>query len=77
MPGGPYRITEAAPEPSTSRRSGEPGRSRWSWPTTSSMVPGRIRTASGADDGTAVRFADESPDPDPAELYSHVYSERG
>ena len=25
VPGGPYRITEAAPEPSTSRRSGEPG----------------------------------------------------
>ena len=36
VPGGPYRITEAAPEPSTSRRSGDPGRSRWAWPTTSS-----------------------------------------
>ena len=42
-------MTDAAPEPSTRRRSGEPGCSRWSWPTTSSRVAGRIRTASGAD----------------------------
>ena len=42
-------MTDAAPEPSTSRRSGEPGCSRWSWPTTSSSVAGRILTASGAD----------------------------
>ena len=34
--------------PSTSRRSGAPGASRCSWPTTSSSVRGRIRTASGA-----------------------------
>src|SRR5690625_7110480 len=40
-------MTEAAPDPSTSRRSGEPGPSRWSWPTTSSREAGRIRTASG------------------------------
>src|SRR6476660_10074917 len=42
-------MTDAAPEPSTSRRSGEPGCSRWSWPSTSSSVAGRIFTASGAD----------------------------
>src|SRR5258707_7410103 len=42
-------MTDAAPEPSTIRRSGEPGCSRWSWPTTSSRVAGRILTASGAD----------------------------
>ena len=33
---------------STSRRSGAPAFSRWSWPSTSSSVRGRIRTASGA-----------------------------
>ena len=46
-----HRITDAGPatppSPSTSRRSGDPGTSRWSWPTTSSRVRGRIRTASG------------------------------
>src|SRR5260370_715863 len=42
-------MTDAAPEPSTIRRSGEPGCSRWVWPTTSSRVAGRIFTASGAD----------------------------
>src|SRR6476659_9536456 len=41
-------MTDAAPEPSTRRRNGEPGLSRWSWPTTSSSERGRIRTASGA-----------------------------
>jgi mannose-6-phosphate isomerase-like protein (cupin superfamily) len=42
-------MTEAAPDPSTIRRSGDPGRSRWSCPTTSSREAGRILTASGAD----------------------------
>src|SRR4051795_4350876 len=49
VPGGPYRMTEAAPDPSTIRRSGEFGCSRCSCPTTSSSVAGRIRTARGAD----------------------------
>ncbi len=48
LPGGPYRMADATPEPSTSRRSGDPGASRWSCPTTSSSDAGRIRTASGA-----------------------------
>ncbi len=52
VPGGPHRITEEGPagppEPSpTSRRSGEPDFSRCCWPTTSSRVRGRIRTARG------------------------------
>ncbi len=46
-PGGPQRKTDIAVRPSASRRSGEPGPSRWSWPTISSTVRGRIRTASG------------------------------
>ena len=33
--------------PSTSRRSGAPGPSRWAWPTTSSSAAGRIRAARG------------------------------
>jgi hypothetical protein len=48
VPGGPYSISDAGAAPSTSRRSGAPGPSRWSWPTTSSRVAGRMRTASGA-----------------------------
>lgn len=40
-----------APSP-TSRRSGEPGFSRCCWPTTSSRMRGRIRTASGELDGS-------------------------
>ena len=49
VPGGPYRITDAAAPPSTNLRSGLPGASKWSCPTTSSSVIGRIRTASGAE----------------------------
>src|SRR5271156_6239765 len=41
-------MADAIPEPSTRRRSGEPGCSRGSCPTTSSRLAGRIRTASGA-----------------------------
>ena len=48
VPGGPNRISDIGASPSTSRRSGEPGASRWSCPTTSSRVRGRIRAASGA-----------------------------
>ena len=54
VPGGPQRIAEigpaAPPLPSMSRRSGLPGRSTSPWPRTSSMVRGRIRTASGGSD---------------------------
>ena len=54
VPGGPYRITEDGPagpafSPANTRR-GEPEVSRCSWPRTSSMVRGRIRTARGARD---------------------------
>lgn len=56
VPGGPHRITDDAPAgpplPSTSRRSGEPGFSRCCWPTTSSRMRGRIRTARGLLDGS-------------------------
>ena len=47
VPGGPWSSTDAGAAPSTRRRSGAPGVSRWSCPTTSSMVAGRIRTARG------------------------------
>src|SRR4051794_16076157 len=52
VPGGPQRITEdgpaGPPDPSpTSLRRGEPGFRRCCWPTTSSRVRGRIRTARG------------------------------
>ena len=53
VPGGPQRISELGPAgpvasvPAASWRSGEPGPSRCCWPTTSSRVRGRIRTASG------------------------------
>ena len=53
VPGGPYRMTDAAPDPSTRRRKGDPGPSRCSWPTTSSSDSGRIRTARGAPAGGA------------------------
>ena len=56
VPGGPHRMMLDTPAPrprapsagSTSRRRGEPGASRWSWPRTSSRLRGRMRTASGA-----------------------------
>src|SRR5215203_6680026 len=53
VPGGPHRISDIGASPSTSRRSGVPGPSRCRWPTTSSSVRGRIRTASGAVAATA------------------------
>ena len=48
VPGGPQNSTDDSASVSTSRRSGRPGPSRWSCPTTSSIVRGRIRAASGA-----------------------------
>ncbi len=48
VPGGPQKITEDSRSSSMSARSGRPGASRWSWPTTSSRVRGRRRAASGA-----------------------------
>ena len=54
VPGGPHSSTDVSPArlpvppPATIRRSGDPDASRWSWPTTSSRLRGRIRTASGA-----------------------------
>jgi hypothetical protein len=53
LPGGPQRITDIGVAPPTSWRSGAPGASRWSCPTSSSRVVGRIRTASGASRPTA------------------------
>ena len=47
VPGGPHSSTDIGWSPSIRRRSGEPSTSRWSWPTSSSSVRGRIRTASG------------------------------
>ena len=32
VPGGPHRMSDIGASPSTSRRSGDPGASRWSWP---------------------------------------------
>lgn len=65
VPGGPYRITDAAPEPSTSLRSGDPACSRCDCPTTSSRPAGRIRTARGDDGPTAPVAAMASPDSAP------------
>ena len=52
VPGGPHSSTDTgratSSPPSTRRRSGDPGRTRWSCPTTSSRVAGRIRAARGA-----------------------------
>src|SRR5690606_2400282 len=51
VPGGPHRIADSGPAappcPSMSRRSGDPGRSAACCPATSSILRGRIRTASG------------------------------
>ena len=48
VPGGPHRITELSRSASTNVRSGRPGPSRCGWPTMSSSVVGRSRSASGA-----------------------------
>src|SRR4051794_2070198 len=61
-PGGPHRITDSGAWPETSCRSGAPGASRWSWPTSSSTVRGRIRTASGASPAGGVNEAASRPE---------------
>ena len=48
VPGGPHSSTEDSRSCSTSRRSGRPGPSSCGCPTTSSIVRGRSRAASGA-----------------------------
>src|SRR5690606_37820054 len=53
--------TRVSPLGSTRRRSGAPGSSRWSWPTTSSSDAGRIRTARGASGRTAGVPASSAP----------------
>src|SRR5688572_22605099 len=67
-PGGPHRITDIGLVPVTSWRSGAPGASRWSCPTSSSIEAGRIRTASGAsgDGGANPVVAPEPEPPEPA-----------
>ncbi len=47
QPGGPHRIIECTCPDSTARRSALPGASRRRWPTISSRVRGRMRSASG------------------------------
>ena len=47
VPGGPQKISECSAPLSIACRSGRPGPSRCSWPTNSSSVRGRIRSASG------------------------------
>ncbi len=48
VPGGPHSSSDMDWSPSTSWRSGDPGARSCSWPTSSSSVRGRMRTASGA-----------------------------
>src|SRR6266542_621858 len=48
VPGGPQRIIECRRPSSSARRSTLPGPIRCCWPTTSSRLRGRIRSASGA-----------------------------
>ena len=50
-PGGPHRIIDGSRPDSKATRSGRPGASRWRWPTTSSSVCGRSRSASGTPGG--------------------------
>ena len=47
VPGGPQRIMEWSRPASSDWRNTLPGPMRWPWPTTSSSVRGRIRSASG------------------------------
>ena len=49
VPGGPHSSSVSGWSPSMTCRNGDPAASRCSWPTSSSSVRGRIRTASGAD----------------------------
>ena len=65
VPGGPHSSSDMDWSPSTSWRSGEPGARSWSWPTSSSSVRGRIRTASGA---AACAAELSAPPPGPPEV---------
>ena len=49
VPGGPHSSSDIDWSPSISRRSGEPAARSCCWPTSSSIVRGRMRTASGAE----------------------------
>ena len=49
VPGGPQSSSDIDWSPSIRRRSGDPARAAAAWPTSSSRVRGRIRTANGAD----------------------------
>ena len=69
VPGGPHSSNDMGWSPSISWRSGEPAARSCSWPTSSSRVRGRIRTASGAEacvlpasEPPACRGAAPSPD---------------
>src|SRR5687768_11008984 len=54
VPGAPQRISEGrVPALSIKRRKIRPEPTRWLWPTNSSRVRGRIRSASGAAESTA------------------------
>ena len=48
LPGGPQRMIDCRASRSMAARNGRPGASRSRWPTISSKVRGRIRSASGA-----------------------------
>ena len=48
VPGGPHRMIDCSRSRSIASRSGLPGASSSSWPTNSSNVRGRMRSASGA-----------------------------
>src|SRR5690606_25950504 len=48
LPGGPQRMSELSRSCSIARRSSVPGPTTCSWPTNSSSVRGRMRSASGA-----------------------------
>lgn len=47
VPGGPQKMMEGRRLESTAERRREEGERRWSWPTTSSRVRGRIRSDRG------------------------------
>ena len=59
VPGGPKRIIDGGRSSSIARRSAEPGASTCCWPTRSSSVDGRSRTASGAFSAWRSRAASE------------------
>ena len=64
VPGGPQRITDWSASRTIASRSGRPGANSVSWPSISSSVRGRMRSASGGG-GTGVapsaRSSSKSP----------------